>query len=297
MEQITKIDDGLLVRAPAKINLTLLVAGKRPDGYHELETIMARIDLYDELLFEPAGVPGIELICKGRYEVPAGKDNLVYQACKMFSDAAGIDPAVKVTLNKNIPVGAGLGGGSSDAAAALIGLNNFTKAGLKDTELIKMAGLLGSDVPFFLGPPLAFCTGKGEKTEKIEKFFTFKAVLILPDVNVSTKKVYANYRHDKPLFESLSSLINKHLSEKKIDLTTRMCANMLTISCFDLYPDLAGLKSRIEVAVKKPVCLSGSGSAMFCLFTGADDRMMKEYQLMLEDSVDCRCLIVNSNRW
>ena len=83
-------------------------------------------------------------------------------------DAAGIDPAVKVTLTKNIPVGAGLGGGSSDAAAALMGLNNFTKAGLNDTELIKMAELLGSDVPFFLGPPLAVCTGRGEKIEKIE---------------------------------------------------------------------------------------------------------------------------------
>lgn len=297
MEQITETNDGLLIRAPAKINLTLLVAGKCPDGFHDLETIMARIDLYDELLFELAPDPGIELICRGKYEVPSGNDNLVYKACEMFFEMAGIDPAVKVTLTKNIPVGAGLGGGSSDAAAVLLGLNDFTKAGLKNAELTKIAELLGSDVPFFLGPPQALCTGRGEKIEKIEKFFTFKAVLVLPDVNVSTKIVYANYRHDKGLFERLKGQINKHVSEKNIDLTARMCANMLTTSCFDLYPDLAGLKSRIEAAVEKTACLSGSGSAMFCLFTGADDQRMKEYQLMLEKSIDCRCLIVNSNRW
>lgn len=297
MEQITKTNDGLLIRAPAKINLTLLVAGIRPDGFHELETIMTRIDLYDELLFEPKATPGIELICKGAYELSPGKDNLVYRACEMFYDKAGIEPAVKITLTKNIPIGAGLGGGSSDAAAVLTALNNFTKAELKDAELIKMAEFLGSDVPFFLGPPQAFCTGRGENIEKIEDFFNFNAVLILPDVNVSTKRVYANYRHQSSLFEQLSTQINKHIKEKNIDLTAPMCANMLAISCFDLYPDLAGLKSRIEAAVEKPVCLSGSGSAMFCLFTGADDRMMNEFQLMLEDSVDCRCLIVNSNRW
>ena len=121
-KQIEEIGGGLLVRAPAKLNLSLLIAGKRDDGFHEIETVMAKIDLCDELFFEPGeDKGGIELICEGKYEAPMGHENLVYRACSMLCEAAGVSGSVKVTLKKNIPIGSGLGGGSSDAEAAAYG--------------------------------------------------------------------------------------------------------------------------------------------------------------------------------
>jgi 4-diphosphocytidyl-2-C-methyl-D-erythritol kinase len=297
MEQITKTQNGILVRAPAKINLSLLIAGKRPDGFHDIETLMAKIDLYDELLIEPADSDGIQLSCTGPYKVSAGRDNLVYQACKKIYQAVGLQPKVKITLTKNIPVGAGLGGGSSDAAAALIGIKKFANIKISDKKLTDLAADLGSDVPFFLGPALAFCTGRGEKNQKIEKIFPFRAILLFPDVSVSTKRVYENYSHDEGQFELLSHQIIANLKEKNIDLIATMCANMLEASCFDLYRDLADLKSRIELLGIERICLSGSGSTMYRLFTGADKRQDDSYQLMLSESIDCKCIIVNNNRW
>ena len=162
-EQILKTDNGLKVLAPAKINLSLLIAGKRPDGFHELETIMAKINLFDELLIEPASKPGIELNCRGNAWAPDGPDNLVYQACEKIFKTAKQKSNIKITLNKAVPAGAGLGSASTDAAAALVGVNEFLNLGLGKDELYELAAELGSDVVFFLGPPLAFCTGRGEK--------------------------------------------------------------------------------------------------------------------------------------
>ncbi|MGB7581864.1 MAG: hypothetical protein WBL85_05385, partial [Sedimentisphaerales bacterium] len=153
-KQFENIGDGLLVRAPAKINLSLLVAGKRPDGYHELETIMAKINWYDEILIEPGREKGIELICKGPCEVPEGEDNLVYKAAKLILETRyqgmGVSgeqgTSVKITLVKNIPAGTGLGSGSSDAAGTLMGINRFLKLGLSRKILAGLATKLGSDV-------------------------------------------------------------------------------------------------------------------------------------------------------
>ena len=108
-EQITVVGDDLLVLAPAKINLSLLIAGKRPDGFHEIETVMAKIDWYDEVLLQPAGRTGIEFICDGPQWAPPGKDNLVYQAAKSLLQSCGLTNSIRVRLTKNIPAGTGLG--------------------------------------------------------------------------------------------------------------------------------------------------------------------------------------------
>ncbi|MHC4215484.1 MAG: 4-(cytidine 5'-diphospho)-2-C-methyl-D-erythritol kinase [Planctomycetota bacterium] len=300
-EQFSRVGNGLLVRAPAKINLSLLVAGKRPDGFHEIETVMAKIDLYDELLFETGHTDGIELVCKGRYPVPQGKDNLVYRACTMLYDSVGVaaDP-IKVTLTKNIPPGSGLGGASSDAAAALMGLNRFAGLGLERHKLIEMAARLGSDVPFFLGTPLAVCRGRGEKVEEILEKFSFRVLLILPDVSVSTKKVYENYSHNKALYDKFSAEINDFIRKKNVDLLTRVCANMLEGSCFELYKELGDLKSHIEAldaSRGECICLSGSGSTMYTVITHADKDEVKYYQQMLAESIGCESLIVHNNGW
>jgi len=296
-QQIISSPDSLLINAPAKINLALLIAGRRPDGFHEIKTIMAKVTWYDQLLLTRTGKTGIELECAGRYPAPTGTENSVYRACRMLCQKAGIEPAINLKLTKNLPAAAGLGSASSDAAAALIGLNRLAGLGFTKDDLTHIAANIGADVPFFLNGPLALCTGKGEKIKKIEKIFNFLAILILPNVNVPTKRVYDNYQHDAALFDRLNQKITRHLSKNRIDLAAAMCANMLSKSCFDLYSPLADFKRKVQTLIEEPVCLSGSGSAMFSIIQGGDQRKANEYCRLLNDNVGCRTVIVTSNRW
>lgn len=301
--QLTWVDGGLLVLAPAKINLSLLIGGKRSDGFHDIETVMAKVALYDELLFERSENKGIELVCKGKYWAPDGEDNLVYTACKLLFEVFSVKEkddrigGVKVTLTKNIPAGSGLGSASSDAAATLIGINKLFELGVSQEKLHELAGRLGSDVPFFLGGPLAFCWGRGEKIKEIDEKISFRALLALPDVNVSTKRVYENFSVDIELFDRLSSKINGYIEKNYIDLIGPMCINMLEKSCFDLYEQLAKLKNYIELLDFGDVCLSGSGSTVYCLLRDVGDEDVKHYQLMLKESFGCESLVVHRNRW
>ena len=296
-EQFEIIDNALLVRAPAKINLSLLIAGKRPDGFHEIETIMAKVNWCDEILIEPGLKGGIELACTGPHWAPEGEDNLVYKAAKMLMNRCGEWADIRIALTKNIPAGSGLGSASSDAAATLVGLNKCLNLDLTTRQLHKLAAELGSDVPFFLNGPLALCKGKGEKITKLRKDFDFLALLILPDVSVSTKKVYANYSHDQALYKELSSRINSHILKNRIDLAAGMCANMLEESCFSLLRRLAEIKGRIESLGIGPVCLSGSGSAMFCLINDKSEQKAYEYKHKLEGKIGCKSVVVRDNRW
>jgi 4-diphosphocytidyl-2-C-methyl-D-erythritol kinase len=296
-EQITAVGEDLLVLAPAKINLSLLIAGKRPDGFHEIETVMAKVDWYDEVLIQPAFGAGIELICDGPQWAPAGEDNLVYRAAKGLLDSCGLTTDIQIKLTKNIPAGTGLGSASSDAAAALIGINRYLELGLGKKDLCKLAAKLGSDVAFFLNGPLAFCTGKGEKIQNLDEIFNFTVLLILPDVSVSTKKVYANYRHNRQLYEKLNILIKDHLRKNRIDLLVKMCANMLAESCFELEKNLAELKKTIESFGFGPCCLSGSGSAMFCIIESGDEDETIEPMHVLAEQFGCKSIIVRNNRW
>lgn len=296
MDQFSVAGDGLLVRAPAKINLSLLIAGKRPDGFHEIETLMAKVDLYDELLFAHGDKGGIELICRGPHWAPEGRANLVYRACEALYEAAGVEARMRVTLTKNIPAGSGLGGASSDAAAALLGLNRFANLGAETGDITEIACSLGSDVAFFLDGPLAFCTGRGEKIRKIEKIFSFRAVLAIPGVNVPTKRVYENYMHNQGLYDELSGKIKGLIEKNRIDLLAAMCANMLEKSCFELYAELSELKSGLDALGVGTLCLSGSGSAMFCMVANAALDLGR-YQSMLTDSFGCESVVVSNNRW
>jgi 4-diphosphocytidyl-2-C-methyl-D-erythritol kinase len=296
-EQITAVGDGLLVLAPAKINLSLLIAGKRPDGFHEIETVMAKIDWYDEVLLQPARRAGIELICDGPQWAPPGEDNLVYRAAKSLLESCGLTNDIRIRLMKNIPAGTGLGSASSDAAAALIGINQYLELGLDKKDLSKLAAKLGSDIAFFLNGPLAFCTGKGEKIKNLDEIFNFMALLVLPDVSVSTKKVYANYRHNRQLYKKLNIQIKDHISKNRIDLLVKMCANMLAKSCFELEKNLAELKKTIESFGFGPCCLSGSGSAMFCIIESGDEDETREPMRVLAERFRCKSIIARNNRW
>ena len=295
-DQFEHTTNGLVVHAPAKINLSLLITGKRPDGFHGIETMMAKINWYDELLFESPQAPGIDLVCTGPHWAPDGEENLVYRACQMLYERAGETPAVRVTLTKNIPAGTGLGSASSDAAAALIGLNRFANLNQPDSVLNEICASLGSDINFFLGGPMAYCTGRGEQIEEIHKKYDFSAILLMPSISVSTKDVYGNYTHNKQDYYDLYRKIKPFLQKKNVDSIAKICANMLVESCFGLYPQLERIKQDCERFCDSKVCLSGSGSAMYMLvsepfekFPQVRDYVTKKY--------NCESRIIYSNRW
>jgi len=297
MQQFEDYRDGVLVRAPAKLNLSLLIAGKRPDGFHEIETIMAKIDWCDEIHIQRAAGTGIDLVCEGPFQVPQDRTNLVYRAAEQIFAACDDAPPVRLTLIKNIPAGSGLGSGSSDAAATLAGLNAYLPCGLPQSRLMEMAARLGSDVPFFLNGPLALCTGRGEKICEIPRPFPFTALLILPNVNSSTKKVYDNYSHDATLYRQFHAQIAAQIEKNSIDSVAHLCANMLQRSCFHLYEELGELREAVESLGVGPVCLSGSGSTMFFLLDDADAGCPEKVRDQVAERTGCRCIIVRSNRW
>jgi 4-diphosphocytidyl-2-C-methyl-D-erythritol kinase len=296
-QQFERIADGLLVRAPAKINLSLLIAGKRSDGFHELETIMAKIDWYDELLIEPGGRAGIELVCQGPEWAPQTKDNLVYRAADLIFHTCGQTADVRLTLTKNVPAGTGLGSASSDAAATLLGLDRYLDLRLPAESLADMAAELGSDVAFFLDGPLAFCTGRGEKIQKLAQSFPFTALLILPSISVSTKEVYAHYVHDPAVYQQWKRQISVYMNKNRLDLVANMCANMLRRTCFQLFEELDALKQAVESLSVGPICLSGSGSAMFSILGDRGLERLENVRDRITDELGCRNVVVGNNKW
>jgi 4-diphosphocytidyl-2-C-methyl-D-erythritol kinase len=297
VQQFERVGDGLLVRAPAKINLSLLIAGKRPDGYHELETIMAKIDWCDEILIQPGRQAGIELVCEGPEWAPQSQDNLVYRAADLVFRTCGQAADVRLTLTKNVPAGTGLGSASSDAAATLMGLNRYLDLQLPAQVLADLAAQLGSDVAFFLNGPLALCTGRGEKIEKLPVSFPFTALLILPSVSVSTKEVYAHYVHDPALYRQWKRKISDPMRKNRVDLVATMCANMLRRTCFHLFEELGAFKEAIESLGVGPICLSGSGSAMFSILSDQDTERLENLRDRITEQLGCRNILVRNNRW
>jgi 4-diphosphocytidyl-2-C-methyl-D-erythritol kinase len=296
LQQFERTDDGLRVRAPAKINLSLLITGKRPDGFHGIETVMAKVSWYDELLFKSAQKDGIDLVCSGPYWAPDGEENLVYRACRMLYERAGKTPSVHVTLTKNIPAGTGLGSASSDAAAALMGLNRFAALNQPDSVLGEICAELGSDINFFLNGPMAYCTGRGEKIQPIGKEFDFCAGLIISDLSVPTKDVYGHYTHNEKTYNDLSGKINPFLEKKRVDSIAEICANMLAESCFERYPQLRQIQQDCDRLYSMRACLSGSGSAMYVLIPGPLEKFLHLHD-HVKKKYNCECRVVYNNRW
>jgi len=177
--------------APAKINLYLHILGRRPDGYHELETLMAPISLGDTLDLDL--IPsGIDFTCSDPALADA-KDNLATKAARLFLDEFKLTTGVRIHLEKAVPVGAGLGGGSGDAAAVLLALRDLTKTNCPDAKLAELAGRLGSDIPFFIYRTAAICRGRGEIIEPIRLKEKLQGLLVHPGFGVSTPWAYKTY--------------------------------------------------------------------------------------------------------
>lgn len=186
--------------APAKINLSFAIEGRRADGFHEIESLMTPISLADRLTIEAtaSGDNGIDFSCDD-LSLPTGEDNLVVRAVKLFREATKITAGIKIVLEKRIPHGAGLGGGSSDAASTLLGLNELFGAGLADIDLFTIGAQLGSDVPFFIARSAAICRGRGEIVTPTSLSTRFSLLLLKPDFGVPTSWAYGKWQGSQRL--------------------------------------------------------------------------------------------------
>ncbi|WP_031516449.1 4-(cytidine 5'-diphospho)-2-C-methyl-D-erythritol kinase [Desulfofalx alkaliphila] len=251
-------------KACAKINLTLKVLGKRNDGYHQVEMIMQSLKLHDEMVFYPGGA-GIELAVEGA--VPPGEDNIVYQAARLLMQYSGRQRGASITLKKNIPVAAGLAGGSADAAATLLALNKLWDLKLTDKELFMLAAKLGSDIPFCLMGGTALAGGRGEELTKLSPAPEMGVVLVKPPFGVSTAQIYGEYDASKAaedfgaVTESMINAINK----RDVYAIARHLTNDLEQVTLKKYPLLKEIKERLIRAGALGVLMSGSGPTIYGL--------------------------------
>lgn len=249
--------------ARAKINLTLEVLGKRPDGYHEVEMVMQSIELYDYLEFSPAP-EGITLTVEGD-GLPPGEQNLVYRAAELLRSYRGIRQGVNIHLKKYIPIAAGLAGGSADAAAALTVLNKMWETGLSLSDLMGLGEQIGSDIPFCLLGGTALARGRGERVQRLSACPSLGVVLVKPPFGLSTAHVYRSFDKEasisKPDHQGMICAIENNDGNA---ICSRL-VNMLEPAAIKLQPSIAAIKDKLLQAGSMGVLMSGSGPTVYGL--------------------------------
>lgn len=267
------------VLAPAKINLTLDVTGKRPDGYHNIETVMQTVDLYDEVTITDNDSGEITISCN--YEgVPCDESNICYKAAKRFFDYNKMDvKGVHIDINKKIPTQAGLAGGSSDGAAVILGLNAMFGTMLNVKEMHEIAEKIGADVPFCLVGGTKLCTGIGTTIKKLPTFRCENIVIAKPNaVSVSTADAYRKVDALNPHPSYTNEMVKSLYSRDIFRITTTI------FNDFELalkIPEVIDLKGKMLKLKARGVGMSGSGSAVFAVFTSTR-RAKKCYEELKE---------------
>ncbi|MBM7557214.1 4-(cytidine 5'-diphospho)-2-C-methyl-D-erythritol kinase [Halanaerobacter jeridensis] len=248
--------DKLQLKSYAKINLLLDVLGKYENDYHQVEMIMQTIDLYDKLFFTKID-SGINIECK-HPGVPSGEKNLIYQAASLLRDEFAVESGLKVKVEKNIPVAAGLAGGSSNAAATLVAVNKLWGLGLNTSELEKRGAELGSDIPFCLAGGTQLATGTGTELEKLELDPKLDLVVVNPPFEVSTAEIYKNLNlaeiNCHPQVEKLMMALKR---DDYRDILSNL-ENLLELVAINRYPKIEEIK-KIVAAETDRVLMSGSG--------------------------------------
>ncbi|QKY70888.1 4-(cytidine 5'-diphospho)-2-C-methyl-D-erythritol kinase [Lentibacillus sp. CBA3610] len=247
----------LYERAPAKINLSLDVLGKREDGFHEVEMVMTTVDLADRIELYSINDDMIEVSTDNQY-VPNDERNLAYQAALVLKNRYQLHQGVRINIQKNIPVSAGLGGGSSDAAAVLRGLNRMWSVGASKDELIDLGAVLGSDVPFCILGTTALGTGHGEKIHTLPSPPVCYVVLAKPDIGISTRHIFPRVTMDKLTHPQTDAVIQS-LEEKNFDKLCHHIGNALESVTFPLYPEVKRIKDKMLQTGAAGAVMSGSG--------------------------------------
>lgn len=254
------------LKARAKINLGLDVVRKREDGYHEVRMIMQTVNLYDTLILRKMPEEGITITANVDY-IPTNEDNLIYKAAKLLMDEFQIKDGLSVELTKRIPVAAGLAGGSTDAAAVMIGVNRIFGLGLSEKELKERAVKIGADVPFCIMGGAALAEGIGEKLTPLPSMPHCYIVLAKPPIDVSTKFVYGNLRANELEYHPDIEGQVKALRQQDLSGLVSLCGNVLETVTIPAYPIIEEIKEIMKTNGAENAMMSGSGPTVFGIFT------------------------------
>lgn len=269
-----------LVRSPAKINICLNVTGKREDGYHLLDMIILPLELHDSMLFSRLPAGNDNFVTIDDYFVGTISYNLVTSAMEKLKAYKPYKDTFRVVIHKNIPMQSGLGGGSSNAAYALVALNQHLKLGLTDEELIQIGKSLGADIPFFIKGKPSRCRGIGEVLDPVKIKNDYYVLLVKPSAGCSTKGVYeVSDTMDLPT-GNVEQVI-KALEEGDDELLANSIFNALEEPAMSLVPEIRSIKQELFDAGLKIVQMTGSGSAVFALST--DKKKLNEIAKRFED--------------
>jgi len=274
--EVSEGDGGprLVMPAPAKVNLVLCIGGTREDGFHDLVSIFQAVEIRDTVMLSTLDAPEIRVTASDA-RLPCDERNTAYRAARLLRDAHAPDRGVKIYLEKRIPAEAGLGGGSSDAAAVLRGLNALWGLGLSTEALLPFAAAVGSDVPFFLSAGCALVRGRGERVEPLPCSLDAHLVIAKPAVGVSTARAYAELdalragRVPEPCDDAIATM-RAALERGDRAGVVRALRNDLEAPVLAMHPEIAGLKAELLARGAEGALLSGSGSAVFGLFATED---------------------------
>ncbi|MGC6769030.1 4-(cytidine 5'-diphospho)-2-C-methyl-D-erythritol kinase [Enterococcus sp. LJL128] len=253
----------IIEKAPAKINLGLDALYKREDGYHELEMVMASVDLADRLIFETLPENRIILESNNSF-IPLDKKNHVYAAAELLKRRLSIQEGVRIYIEKQVPVAAGLAGGSSDCAAALRGLNRLWQLELTNQELAELGSEIGSDVPYCIEGGTAFVTGRGEKIEKLPPMPQCWVVLVKPKMSVSTASIFGSLSFNSIQHPDIKGLKDAVLAQDYQKMTEQI-GNALESVTIQRYPVVQQIKDRMLKFGADAALMSGSGPTVFAL--------------------------------
>lgn len=257
------------IKAYAKINIALDVVGKRDDGYHLLKMIMQTVDLYDVIEIIKTDLD-IKLNCNKPY-VPTDERNLAYKAAKLFKETYNIEDGVSINLIKNIPVSAGMAGGSTDAAGVLKLMNKIFNINASDEELMALGLKLGADVPYCINGGTALCEGIGEKITQLKPFKDKIVVIVKPPFGVSTKEVYRDFDLSKVIFHPRTEDIMKAMENDDIHFVANNMKNLLENVTLRKHRVILNIKELMKYYDALGTMMSGSGPTVFAFF----DDMLK----------------------
>ena len=259
------MNKSIYLKTPAKINLHLRILGKYENGFHEIETIFLPIELWDELEISLRNDSEIELEIVNS-DIPNGETNLCYKAASYFAKMVESFSGCSIQLKKKIPVGAGLGGGSSDSAATLLCLNELFEFPLNQNEIFDLADQLGADVPFFLNSGLAIGRGKGELLEYIKCAWDLWILVVCPTFEISTRWAFSKYKIGLTKDKKNIILNSQFLRDVQVDVFYEFFENDFESLVFSHYPELGKMKQRLYCEGALFASLSGTGSTVYGLF-------------------------------
>lgn len=262
----------MLIKAYAKVNLSLDVIGKREDGYHELEMLMQTIDLYDVININKA-TKGINITSNKAY-LPTDDRNLCYKAAQLFMDKYEVNDGIDININKNIPVAAGLAGGSTDAAAVLKAMRDIYEVKASNEQLMELALKIGADVPYCIVGGTALCEGIGEKITKLHSFNNHILIVIKPPFGVSTKEVYQNIDISKIYKHPDTECLVRAIEDNDLDYVSKNMKNVLENVTLRKHSILKDIKNSMIKYGALGAMMSGSGPTVFAFF---EDMLKAQY--------------------